>query len=231
MRRIIGLIAGAWVACAGWAQAGDSPVVVALFTSQGCSSCPPADRLLADMAGRDDIIPLALHIDYWDYIGWKDQFAQPGFTARQKGYAKAGKRRSVYTPQMVINGQHDVVGNRAMDVTDLIRKHAAAPSSVDLTIRREGNTLRIEAVATARVDASDIHVVRYKPSEQVAIKRGENAGKTLTYSHIVSDWTVLGQWDGNGRYSGSAQLTGAEPVVVLVQARRHGPILAAARLR
>ncbi|MDU8913627.1 DUF1223 domain-containing protein [Aestuariicoccus sp. MJ-SS9] len=231
MRRLISLITGTWIALAGAAQADPSPVVVELFTSQGCSSCPSADRLLAEMAGRDDIIPLALHIDYWDYIGWKDVFARPEFTARQKGYAKAAQRRSVYTPQMVINGQHDVVGNRAMDVTDLIRKHAARPSPVTLTIRRDGDTLRVEAVAEARIGSADIHVIRYLPLQKVAIKRGENAGKTLTYSHIVSDWTVLGEWNGAGRYRGAMALKGDEPVVVLVQERRYGPILAAARLR
>lgn len=231
MQKLLGLIAASWMALSGLAHAGDRPVVVELFTSQGCSACPPADALLAQMADRDDVIPLALHIDYWDYIGWKDEFAKPAFTARQKGYAKAAKRRSVYTPQMVIDGQSDVVGHRAMQVVDLIAKHAAAPSRVDLTLTRDGSSVRIDAEATSWLGPVDVHVVRYQPSQEVAIQLGENAGKSLTYTHIVSSWEVHAQWDGTGRYADSVQVSGPEPVVILLQEPRHGAILAASRLR
>ena len=111
-------------------RADDMPVVVELFTSQGCSSCPPADALLHELSKRDDVIPLALHVDYWDYIGWKDSFAQPAFTARQRGYAQASGRRAIYTPQMIIGGQFDVVGNRPMDVAAIIRCQVLPPSLV-----------------------------------------------------------------------------------------------------
>ncbi|ETX30655.1 DUF1223 domain-containing protein [Roseivivax isoporae] len=207
------------------------PVVVELFTSQGCSSCPPADALLHELGQRDDVIALALHVDYWDYIGWKDSFAEARFTERQKGYATAAGRTSIYTPQMVVNGVHDVVGNRPKDVAKLIEKHRAKASPVTLDIAREGEMLRIAADTTRPVGPVHVYLVRYDPEESVRIKRGENAGKRLTYSYIVTDWDVVGIWDGTAPYLESVPLTGAEPAVVLVQQKGYGAVLAAARLR
>ena len=123
---ITGWLSGVLMAVAGIAAAESRPVVVELFTSQGCSSCPPADAFLHELSQRDDVIALALHVDYWDYIGWKDIFAQPAFTKRQKAYAKAGGRRSVYTPQMIIGGQDHVVGTHEENASALIQQHAAA---------------------------------------------------------------------------------------------------------
>jgi len=100
---------------AGQANA-DGPVVVELFTSQGCSSCPPADKILGELAKRDDVIALSLHVDYWDYLGWKDDFASPAHTARQQGYATALGERMMFTPQMIIGGTDSVVGSRAMEL-------------------------------------------------------------------------------------------------------------------
>ncbi|MBV2361260.1 DUF1223 domain-containing protein [Thalassococcus sp. CAU 1522] len=235
MRQIGQWIFAFCVAAAGLApvaaKAQANPVVVELFTSQGCSSCPPADEILGSLADRDDVIPLALHVDYWDYIGWKDSFAQPGFTKRQKGYAQTGGRRSIYTPQMVINGQEDVVGSHPMKVADLIQKHRESPKKAAVTLERRGNSLVIRAKANGQIAPCDIHLVRYKPSESVKIRRGENAGQTLAYSHIVKDWSVVGRWDGALDFETTVQINGSDPVVVLVQTPRYGPIIAAARLR
>ena len=96
------------------ATAQENPVVVELFTSQGCSSCPPADALMHDLAAREDVIPLALHVDYWDYIGWKDPFGNPAHADRQRAYAAAGNRRTIYTPEMVVGGVTDIVGTQPM---------------------------------------------------------------------------------------------------------------------
>jgi hypothetical protein len=208
-----------------------SPVVVELYTSQGCSACPAADALLAEFEGRDDIIALAFHVDYWDYIGWKDKFANPAFTDRQRGYATALGNRSIYTPQIVVNGQHDVVGNRSKDVAALIKAHKAVTSPVSVQISRSGGVLSIRATSTKSVGQADIELVRYLPEESVMIKRGENAGRTLPYTHIVTGWTVLGRWDGQGSFSTTTPISGSEPVVVLVQGANYGPVLAAARLR
>ncbi|WP_116597083.1 DUF1223 domain-containing protein [Primorskyibacter marinus] len=231
MRKLVGWITTIWITLAGAAAAQNHPVVVELFTSQGCSSCPPADQLLGELARRDDVIALALHVDYWDYIGWKDVFAQAGFTKRQKAYAAVAGLRSIYTPQMVVQGTEDVVGNRRMDVADLIRKHESQRLPVSVDLARNGSELVISARALRSAGPADIHLVRYEPEQIVAIKRGENAGRTLTYHNIVTDWRVLGRWDGQGTYKARLSVEGPRPVVVLVQRAGYGPILAAARLR
>ena len=120
-------------------------VVVELYTSQGCSSCPPADKFLHDLAKRDDVLALGLHVDYWDYIGWKDIFGDPAFSERQRAYARAGNRRSVYTPQMIIQGQEHVVGNHPMDVSELIVRHKARPAHVTLDVQADGETAQVTA--------------------------------------------------------------------------------------
>ncbi len=140
MRRIIGAATGLWAVCAvaAFAQGTDNPVVVELFTSQGCSSCPPADAILGDLAGRDDVIALALHVDYWDYIGWKDTFADPSYTKRQRAYARVAGARNIYTPQMVVGGMDHLVGVRPMELSDLIERHNAKDSTIDLNLGAVG---------------------------------------------------------------------------------------------
>ncbi|MFY0622009.1 MAG: DUF1223 domain-containing protein [Pelagimonas sp.] len=231
MRKIILWTAALCTVAVGAVQAQQAPVVVELFTSQGCSSCPPADELLAELGQRDDVIPLALHVDYWDYIGWKDVFASPEYTKRQKGYAHAGGWRTIYTPQMVVNGSEDVVGSRPMKVADLIMKHAMAPQKVSLELTRGGNQLTIQAEAKENIGPVEVHIVRYAAKEQVDIRRGENAGRKITYTHVVQDWDTKGRWNGRGSYDTKVRLKGDEPVVVLLQKPGHGEILAAARLR
>lgn len=208
-----------------------SPVVVELFTSQGCSSCPPADAMLHELAQREDVIALALHVDYWDYIGWKDQFAKPEYTQRQRQYAVLGHRRSVYTPQMIINGQTDVVGAKAMKLSEAIAKHAANPSPMDVNLTLEGSTLAIKASANGAKGPFVVNVLRYTPRSKVRITRGENKGRTLAYANVVHDWKIVSEWDGNKPLSISADVTGEDPIVVIIQQNRFGPIVAAARLR
>ncbi|MCH2095096.1 MAG: DUF1223 domain-containing protein [Rhodobacteraceae bacterium] len=219
-----------WFTFAGGLQA-QQVVVVELFTSQGCSACPPADKLLKQMAGRDDVIPLALHVDYWDYIGWKDEFAQPAFTARQKAYAQASGRRMIYTPQMVINGQQDVVGNRPKDVEALIAQHAKQAMQVELGVTRIGGQVRIKARALAAIPSSDVILVRVQEEAVMDITHGENAGHRLRYSNIVREWVPVARWSGKGTFESTFDIEGQHKVVVLIQARNHGPVLAGARLR
>jgi hypothetical protein len=213
------------------AQAQDRPVVVELFTSQGCSSCPPADAYMHELAARDDVIALALHVDYWDYIGWKDSFAKSEFTARQRAYARVSGKSMVYTPQMVINGSDDVVGNRPRDVADLIARHKGASAEIALTISRSGDRLSIRAEPPARPVSATVQLVRYMPSARVAIKRGENAGRTFDYANVVTDLRILGEWDMRTPLRLEAPLRGAAPAVVLIQENRHGPIHAVARVK
>ncbi|MWB77295.1 DUF1223 domain-containing protein [Pseudooceanicola sp. 216_PA32_1] len=216
------------------AQAEDrGPIVVELYTSQGCSSCPPADAFLSTLAARDDVIALALHVDYWDYIGWKDEFGSPAFSHRQKNYARFAGRRSVYTPQMVIQGQDDVVGTHPMDVADLILKHRDTEPGVALALQRAGNG-RIQIDARALRTFSGplvVQIVRYLPSASVEILRGENAGRTVAYSNIVTEWKPLAEWDTSKPLKIAADVPGEQPVVVLIQQKGPGAIEAAARLR
>ncbi len=152
---------------AAWPMAGaadDHPVVVELFTSQGCSACPPADEMLADLAGMPGVIALALHVDYWDYIGWEDTFGDPAFTARQEAYARAAGERTVYTPQFIVGGLDPVVGADAMAVMEHLRVHAGSAETVDLRAVREGDVLRIDGAAMApALRPMAVQVVRYRP--------------------------------------------------------------------
>jgi hypothetical protein len=185
-----------------------------------------------DLAQRDDVIALALHVDYWDYIGWADTFATPAFTQRQHNYAHAAGARSVYTPQMIIAGEDFVVGARWQQVSNLIEQHAETQSGIEVVLRRDGNRLNIQAAAVAGGNRDlDVHVVRYSPEEEVAIRRGENAGRTLTYTNVVTDWATVGMWDATRAYDTTVRLAGSEPVVVIVQEAGFGRILGAARLR
>lgn len=232
MRVFITVLVSVWLALPGSARADNGPVVVELFTSQGCSSCPPADALIAELAKREDVIPLALHVDYWDYIGWKDVFADPAFTRRQKAYARAAGQRSVYTPQMVVGGQDHVIGYRPMDLAQLIEAHQGLASPVTLTLEREGDTVTIRARSeTTFEEDAVLQVVRYKPSQEVAITRGENAGHTFHYTNIVDVWKAVARWDGAKPLVVTVQTEGEEPIVALVQKAGPGRILAAARLR
>lgn len=213
-------------------QAGTGAVVVELYTSQGCSSCPPADEVLAAMAADPSIIALALHVDYWDYLGWKDKFANPQFTERQKAYAKAAGDRMIYTPQMIVGGVDRIVGSRPAEILEAVRTHAALPVTVRLTARRDGDRLHIRAEAVTPQDRPmRIDLVRYIPSEKVAIERGENAGVTMTYTNIVTDWEHIADWTGAGALELEVPLGGSAPAVVLVQGEGPADIVAAAALK
>ena len=214
------------------AAAAQGPVVVELFTSQGCSNCPPVDALLGELAEHEDVIALALHVDYWDYIGWADTFADPAFAARQHGYARAAGSTVVYTPQLVIGGQAQMIGHQPMAVFGEIVAHVEAPDPVALELTRagEGYVLQAQMRGPAPDGIMLIHLVRYTPFEIVDIRRGENANQALEYHNIVRDWQVVAEWDGQDDITVELAQTGPEPHVVIVQQATHGPILAAARL-
>ncbi|MEX0309788.1 MAG: DUF1223 domain-containing protein [Tateyamaria sp.] len=230
MPRLTPLIIAAFASFATLASA-QSPVVVELYTSQGCSSCPPADKLMHDLAERDDVIALALHVDYWDYIGWKDEFAHPANAERQRAYAVAAGRRSIYTPQMIINGQADIVGARPMELSKHISEYAAKPSPVALTVSRTGDDVTINAQSSAASGPLVVQMLRYTPERTARITRGENAGHTISYANVTEDWKILQEWDGVTDLTLEATATGDKPLVVLVQKGINGPIVAAAQVR
>ena len=224
-------------ACAAlWAAAtpvlADGPVVVELFTSQGCAACPPADGLMRQLAERDDVIALALHVDYWDYIGWADTFAQPAFTARQHGYGHAVGSSVVYTPQMIIGGSDFVVGYQPMEVADLIVAHMAQPDPVDVAVTEEGGGWQVVAAWTTGGDAPSmvVQIVTYQPHEEVHIAHGENAGHTMEYHNVVTSWQIVGEWSGASPFEARVEPSEDVPHVVIVQAAENGAILGAARL-
>lgn len=171
----------------------EAETVVELFTSQGCSRCPEADRLLAELATRDDIVALGYHIDYWDYIGWEDTFALPANTELQEAYAQSWDTTRIYTPQMVINGQNAVVGSDRGEAESAIEA-AHAPLSVSLEVSGP-NAVTFEAPPNASLSPAVVWIVTYRDKAEVEIERGENSGQALTYTHIVTGRQAIGMWD------------------------------------
>ncbi len=223
------------MATSGGIYAQENPVVIELFTSQGCPACPPANDLLGELSQRADVIALALHVDYWDYIGWVDTFASPQFTRRQRGYSHAAGVPMVYTPQMIVDGQHHVMGNRPMEIADLIMRHTAANEPMLISVIRndDNGAHRIEAefVNTAsRGQRLDVHLVSYMPHDTVDVARGENAGRLTNHYNVVRSWTVMAEWDGQTPFSTDLTLENDLPHVVLFQSENHGPILGAVRV-
>lgn len=207
------------------------PVVVELYTSQGCSSCPPADAMLSELNGRDDVILIALHVDYWDYIGWKDEFGDPVHAKRQRAYASKAGRRSIYTPEMIVNGKTDVVGAKPMALADAILEHKNAAPRMILDAERSDGTLRMTgSVPINGAVPMEVHVLQVTPMQSTKITKGENRGKTIEYSNIAHDWRVVGTWDGQSPLDLSVDVTGDDPVVVLVQEAGAGVIVAAAQI-
>ena len=229
MRQLVGAACGLWAALAPPVLA-EPVVVVELFTSQGCASCPPADEFLEALVKDPRVIPLSLHVDYWDYIGWEDSFADPKFTERQKAYARASGSRMIYTPQMIVDGEERVEGYAPEELAVHLGDHLAQPAQVVLSVQRKGDVLVIRADADPPLTAPvRVQLVRYRPEETVAIERGENAGKVVTYRNIVTSWESLGDWPGTAPLELAAPAPGADPAVVILQEQGPAAILAAAR--
>jgi hypothetical protein len=207
-------------------------VLLELYTSQGCSSCPPAEDMLLDLAQRRDVIALALHVDYWDYIGWKDTFASPAYTARQKAYAHAHGARAIYTPQMIVGGHDVIVGAKPMKLGEQLMAHKTAGQAVALAARRSGDRLEISAPVPEQALPADmvVDVVRYLAAATVQITRGENAGLTLEHANIVTDWQRVSDWTGRDPLRLEVQVDGPEPIVVIVQQAGPRRVMAAVRI-
>ena len=166
--------------------------VVELFTSQGCSSCPPADALLTEIGARQDVIALAYHVDYWDYIGWRDTFGDPQFSEYQRAYAAAHGEARIYTPQLMVNGMNDVVGSRRAEINAAL---SAASLPIPLTLSTHDGMLAISASGNAAFPSARLWLVTYKDHARVSVERGENRDRLLDYSHIVTDRHIIGMWD------------------------------------
>ena len=205
------------------------PAVVELFTSEGCSSCPPAEAYLGELAQRPDVLALSFHVDYWDDLGWRDRFGIAEATPRQKGYANALNLSSVYTPQVVIDGQEDFVGS---DRRKIGKSLSHSRAGIPVKIAQRDGVLHIDLPAMTGISPSDVLLVAYQHSAISVIGRGENSGRTLTEYNIVRAVKHLGQYDGRAR-TYRAELrslpTDATDVALIVQAPGQGPILGAAR--
>jgi hypothetical protein len=206
-----------------------SPVVVELFTSQGCSSCPPANANLAAIADRPDVLALSFGVTYWDYLGWKDSFARPEFTNRQYAYEHTLHRATAYTPQMVVNGDMDLIGNSADELDRMIgAARSEMPGSAPRVVL-DGGKVMISG-GSAPEDTADVWLVRYDPYiVQVPVARGENGGRTLPHKNVVHELTRLGGWTGAAVSFDVPSATEGLKTAILVQGAYTGPILAAAK--
>jgi hypothetical protein len=201
-----------------------APIVVELFTSQGCSSCPPANANLITLSKSSNVLTLSFAVTYWDYLGWKDSFDRPEYTDRQVAYEPPLHQSGPYTPQMVINGASTVVGN---DLNDVIQAVASAIPLSGPTLALANGSLSIGA-ATAPASGADVWLVRYDPNlVEVPVGRGENSGRTLPHIHVVHALQRVGGWTGTAVSFDIAGASDRYKTAVLVQAVNGGPILAA----
>lgn len=213
-------------------QSRPAPVVVELFTAQGCSTCPPADAYLGELASRPGIIALAFHVDYWDYIGWDDPFASKAATNRQRSYAKQLGLRYVYTPQMVINGTMEGVGSSREAISQLIADAAADknPHVGVAVTRAPGGQILVHIEAGQTAEPATIWLVGFDREHTTQVPRGENEGRVLRDYQVVRSLKEIGSWTGEALDLSLAEnaATGDGGVGVLVQLRGTGRILGAA---
>jgi len=215
-----------------------SPAVLELFTSQGCSSCPPADALLAELGKLPGLVTLSYSVDYWNYLGWHDTLSSPANSERQRDYARMRGDGAVYTPQVVVDGLMHVNGSNEAAIEMAVRKAAAQLQAVKVTVsmHAEGDTLVIgvgAAPATSDQRDATVWLGVAKDKETVAITRGENRGKTLSYHHPVRELSPVGMWKGEATTwrlpLKDLRIKGGDHLVALVQVENGGPILGAAQ--
>lgn len=234
MRRLtilaLALLSAALAPATGRAQ--EPLTVVELFTSQGCSSCPPADRLLGELAQMKGVLPLSLHVDYWDYLGWRDPFASARTTERQRSYARRFGLSYVYTPQMVIDGHLQMAGTNRRGILNALNGVADRPR-LDVSLRRSGADTVAAHVGAGAVDSpADIFLVLFDHKHTTDVLRGENAGRTLSDVNVVRGFRRIGEWRGDAITLPVAVPPGeaGDACAVIVQMPGTGAILGAARL-
>lgn len=245
-RRIAFAAALAGTACVAQALAGEPRAVIELFTSQGCSSCPPADRLMGELSRDPSLVTMSFPVDYWDYLGWKDTLALHGNSVRQREYAFTRGDREVYTPQAVINGvMHALGSDKAAIEKAIVRTRSVdAPLTLPVGITIDGGKLTVGIPAAQNVAGrGEVWLFPITDRAEVKVSRGENHGRTLSYYNVVRRWVKLGEWNGQAENftlplsqladSGLA-LTDIDHLAVIVQsgaADKPGLILGAATAR
>lgn len=243
LRRTIGTVALALGLALGQgaAAASEKPLgVVELFTSQGCNSCPPADAFFSELVEKGEVVALAYHVDYWDYLGWQDTLARPQNTERQYGYMRALGGRAVYTPQVIVNGRTQVNGTDRAGVEQDLAEQAGRGDGMKVAVKvnESDDSIIIRAGATTE-PAAEAHLVLvfFSGPQSIAISRGENDGRTATYLNAVSDVRTAGMWHGKAaEYElPKSEFAGKGGCVALLQSTTRdggpGPILGAAIVR
>ena len=222
------LAVGVLMCCVAQAQTESRPAVVELFTSQGCSSCPPADAYIGELAQHKDVLALSFHVDYWDDLGWKDRFSSQSATQRQRIYSVARRRSSVYTPQVVIDGQDEFVGTDRRNIGQAL---ATARTGVPVRITLRDEDVIVDLSAGAQTVPSEVSMVAYLRKAMTPIGHGENSGRTLEEFNIVRDFRSLGQWKGDAvsfRARRSSLPRDATDVAILVQSSSQHRVIGAA---
>ena len=216
----------------------DPRAVIELFTSQGCSSCPPADKVLGELAKNPDVIALSMPIDYWDYLGWKDTLADARFSARQRAYSKVRGDRAVYTPQVIVNGSAQVVGSDLASIENAISEtEKSGLMSVPVTLSLAGKQINV-SVGEGKLPSiphGEVWMCSISKAVPISIGRGENRGREVVYHNVVRNLLKVGDWNGNPA-SWTVPLEnvvreGVDGAVVYVQdgrSDRPGPMLGAA---
>ncbi|HLQ12803.1 MAG TPA: DUF1223 domain-containing protein [Steroidobacteraceae bacterium] len=203
------------------------PLVIELFTSQGCSSCPPAETAVSAFAARPDVLALAYHVDYWDSLGWVDPFSRPDWTRRQEQYADALRQGTIGTPQMIVDGRRILTGPLEIRALPL---HDPGTAGVPVRLALEGGALSVHLDAGSGLERGDVTLIPYLGRAVTVVRAGENAGRTLVESHVVLGQRSLGAWLGRGfdeRVALSEMPAAATHVAVLVQQAGPGAILGA----
>jgi hypothetical protein len=233
---LLGVFATAFVAVTTSAVLAQPRAVIELFTSQGCSSCPPADQLLGELGEDSSIIAMSLPISYWDYLGWKDTLAIPGHSNRQRAYSRQRGDREVYTPQAIIDGSVQVLGSDRVAIEDAIEQTRKHPEVLTLPVSLSVAGGQIKVTAPAKIlGTGEVWLCSLSKAVPVIISRGENRGRTITYHNVVRGWSKLGDWDGAAA-TWTLPVTAVEgddvdTVMVMVQAgnaQNPGSILGAA---
>lgn len=206
-----------------------SPVVVELFTSQSCSSCPPADRILSKLTENDNVIALGFHVSYWNHLHWKDTFSREFSDLRQHGYTSIRGSNRVYTPQMVVNGVDEFVGSHASKVKAALKKAGQNPiKNINVTMNNDQQI--ILTLPMAAPDNYRLWAFGYQKAQNQDIKSGENSGKSVTYANPVISYTNLGAWDGNAAQNWfkkpNEEIDG---IAIIAQSGGYGRIIAAGK--
>jgi hypothetical protein len=235
-RRALGLAAAGFASshlAKNAVAASAAPILVELFTSQGCSSCPPADKLAGELANMPGVMVVSLNVDYWDYLGWRDTLAKPEYTQRQMDYAHARGDMDVYTPQMIINGAAHEVGSNKSSVEMAIASARQDLQPVTLNLQTTATELIVEMSKGEAAGEATLWIMAVAPKVSVVIERGENKGQSITYHNVVRKLVPAGMWDGTSSTlklpRKAIMLPDCRSCIAVLQKGKVGPVLASAK--